>query len=176
MLDWNVIVGVKPGGFLAAEAAMARFGAVERSDIVDILAVKVADADALVGQVEALIESEPGILDAIVGVVPLQHAFDFDGEEDFADNVGRVFRENWRPILKDKQFQIATRRRGYTSEVPRRADRGEKATDIVDELGMWGLGRDDCDYIVTIETLHRRAGMSIWSFLDFQRYEFLDLG
>ncbi len=47
MFDWNVIVGVKPGEFPAAEAAMARFGPMQRSAIVDILTVKVADAEAL---------------------------------------------------------------------------------------------------------------------------------
>lgn len=176
MKDWNVIVGVRDGAFEAAGRAMEPFGQVKRSAIVDVLAMKVADPAALAAQYDALLKHSPRVRDAIVGVVPLTHCFDFDGEEDFANKVQGVIVGRWGPKLKGTKFQILTRRRGYANEVPRKLDRGERENDVVDELGAWGLPRDECDFIITIETLRRRAGLSLWTSEELWRYPFLDLG
>ena len=176
MKGWNVIVGVRDDAFAEAARAMEPLGMVQRSAIVEVLAMKVADPAVLVGQYDALLKRNPRVRDAIVGVVPLTHCFDFDGEEDFANKVQGVIFGRWGPKLKGTKFQILTRRRRYANEVPRKLDPGERENDVVDELGAWGRPRDECDYIITIETLRRRAGLSLWTCDDLWRYPFLDLG
>lgn len=180
MLDWNVVVGVKEDGHQAAQNVMERFGPVQRSGIGNVLTLKVEDPGALVEQIANLFDTEPGVRDVVSGVVPLQYTFDFEGEEDFAEKLAGVVIQNWQPMLKGKRFQFRTHRRGLVSEVPRKPDRWESMNDVVDEFGVRGAPTIDddyvtCDFVITVETLRRRAGLSLWPYEDFKRYSFLDI-
>jgi len=177
--DWNVVVGVKNYSYQTAQNFMERFGPVHRSKIGNVLTLTVEDAAALVQPIADLFDAVPNIRDAVSGLVPLQHTFDFDGEVDFAEKVAEVVSQNWRATLKGTRFHFRTHRRGLVSEVPRKPDRGETMNDVVDEFGVAGAPLVDdwlaCDFVITIETLRRRAGLSLWSYEDFKRYSFLDI-
>jgi len=177
--NWNVVVGVKNNSHQIAENFMERFGPVCRSKIGNVLTLTVKDADAFIKPIADLFDSEPKVRDAVSGLVPLQHTFDFDGEVDFAEKVAGIVSKNWRATLKGTRFQFRTHRRGLVSEVPRKPDRWENMNDVVDEFGVAGAPLLDnwlaCDFVITVETLRRRAGLSLWSYEDFRRYSFLDI-
>ena len=178
MPDWNVILIAKAGRHEAAQSTMQRFGRVERSMIGNVLTATIDDPSAFSAQFAALYDNDPAVRGAIEGAVPLEHTFDFDGEEDFAEKVATVVSENWQETLAGKRFQFRTHRRGLVSEVPRKPDPGEAMDDIVDEFGVVGAPLEydyvTCDFVITLETLHRRAGLSLWTYDDFKRYPFLD--
>ena len=48
-----------------------------------------------------------------------------------------------------------------------------------DEFGVAGASLEydyvTCDFIVTVETLRQRAGLSLWSYEDIKRYSFLNI-
>ena len=179
LLDWNVVVGVKGGDYRAAQLIMARFGPVQRSEIGNVLTLTVENTDAFLEQIADLFHREPKLRGAVTGVVPLKHTFDFKGEEDFAEKLAEIVHRNWHSILKETKFHFRSHRRGLVSEVPRKPDPGENMNDVVDEFGVWGAPLEynytTCDFVITVETLRRRAGVSLWSYEDFKRHSFLDI-
>lgn len=179
MRDWNVVVTVHDRGFTRACQLLDRFGRVERTGFYNVLVMKVADVAAFLEELAGLAEVVPDILEVIARVMPATEAFEFQSAEAF-ETKAREIALQWAPRLADKSFHVRLHRRGFKQALP--SQREERLLDeaLLADLEQAGSpGRiefEDPDFILDVETVGPRAGMSLWAREDLQRYPFLKLG
>jgi hypothetical protein len=88
-------------------------------------------------------------------------------------------RRAWAPLFAGKRFHVRLHRPGLkgilsTPDEERFLD--EALLQALSGAGMLGhIGFDDADFVIHIETIDRRAGLSLWSGDEMQRYPFLSI-
>ncbi len=176
MNDWNVVVTVHEGGFTAACRLLGKFGPVSRTEFFNVLAMRVEDISALLEQLRERVEKEPGILNDIARLVPLRHVFNFQSPETFEEKAAEIV-SGFVPFLADKSFHVRMHRRGFKGRLSSMDEERFLDTRILDALEKEGkpgrMAFDDPDFIITVESVGTRAGLSLWSREELRRYEFL---
>ena len=110
--------------------------------------------------------------------MPAQATFGFKTTAEFRENVRSVARE-WADRIAGRKFHVRLHRRRGDAPVRLSTQNEERYIDdcILDhlrELGQPGrLDFQDSDYVIDIETVDERAGMSLWSRNDLKRFPFL---
>jgi tRNA(Ser,Leu) C12 N-acetylase TAN1 len=86
---------------------------------------------------------------------------------------------NWLPRLQGASFHVRMHRRGFKQAMSSQVEErflDHAMLDALAELGHPGrIIFDDPDMIIDVETVGNRAGLSIWSRADLERYAFLKL-
>jgi tRNA(Ser,Leu) C12 N-acetylase TAN1 len=83
------------------------------------------------------------------------------------------------PELRGKRFHVRIHRRGFKHRI--QSQEAERYLDgvLLNALEMAGaagsIDFEDPDAILAIDTIDRRAGMSLWTREDMERYPFLGL-
>lgn len=179
-MDWNVVVTVRDE-FERAEEELAALGAVSRTEYFNVLVMRVDDREAFLRRLTSLGELMPDFLDRCVArATPARSTFTFQSAEEFEDEAARVIRE-LAPELAGRTFHLRMHRRGFGQELASDQEERELAGAVYDRLDEEGLPRprvtfDDPDAVVVIETVSNRAGISLWTREDLERYPFLDPG
>ena len=110
--------------------------------------------------------------------MPAQATFAFATTGEFREKAGAIARQ-WADRMPGKSFHVRLHRRRGGSPVKLSAQAEERYLDdsILErlrELGEPGrLNFHDPDYVIDIETVGERAGMSLWSRDDLKRFPFL---
>ncbi len=178
MLDWNVVVTVHGDGYRRACALLERFGTIRRTDYYNVLVMKVEDRTAFLGELAALAEAVPDILHVIARIMPASDTFTFQSAEEF-EAKAREIALAWTPELADKSFHVRVHRRGFKSQMS-----SQEEERFLDDVLLSALeqaktpGRltfDDPDVIIDVDTVGQRAGLSLWTREDLNRYPFLKL-
>lgn len=111
---WNVLVTLSEPTFRIARKLLSRWGTLRRTDYHNVEVMAVADPAAFVREFAAAVEQEPGILNAVSHVVPLEHAFTFKDAADF-ERRARELALSYLPKLAGKAFHVRLHRRGLKS-------------------------------------------------------------
>jgi tRNA(Ser,Leu) C12 N-acetylase TAN1 len=112
--------------------------------------------------------------------MPAHVTFAFESVAEFEDKA-RTITHRWTDLLAGKSFHVRVHRRTGETSAKLRSHTEEVLlnTGILQNLSNTGRpGRvkfDDPDYVLDIETVGPRAGMSIWSRDDVRRFPFLQV-
>ena len=177
-MDWNVVASTREEEFVPAVRFLGRWGRVERTDYYNVVVLRVDDRAAFMEELRESIEAQPGILNSVGRVVPADKAFDYQSREEFEEKAWEVVLE-WVPLLAGKSFYVRMHRRGFKKQLSSQEEEQYLAGRLLEELAKRGApGRitfEDPDAIVAIETVGGRAGLSLWTRGDLERYPFLGL-
>ena len=173
---WNVIVTLPEATAGQARRVLRRWGALQRTAHFHVLVMAVADADRFLREFGEAVAETPGILNFIAHVFPAQRAFDFATVEEFEAKAREVALA-WAPLLAGKRFHVRLHRRGLKGVLSTPKEERFLDEALLQALGTADppahIGFDDADCVIHIETVDRRAGMSLWSRADLERYPFL---
>lgn len=178
MRDWNVIATVHPDGYREACHLLMEYGPLKRTDYYNVLVMKVEDRAAFVDVLAARVAEEPGFLNFVSHVVPVERAFDFFSPEEFEAKAGETAL-GFVDRLGGKRFHVRVHRRGFKGSLSTQTE--ERFLDDIllvalEEVGTPGkIAFDETDAILAVETVGNRAGMSLWTREDLERYPFLGL-
>ena len=179
MKDWNVVVTVHKEGFGGALNLLEQLGEVNKTDYFNVLVMRVGNTRALLENLRSRLAQEPGILNDIASLIPLQYLFTFQSPEAFEEKSGEIV-SRWVPLLAGKSFHVRMRRRGFKGRLSSMEEErflDELILSNLDKLGNSGkITFEDPDYIVAVQSIGTKAGLSLWSREDLHRYEFLKLG
>lgn len=178
MHDWNVVITVQEEGYNQARKILERFGPVARTDYFNILLMRVGDHRQLLEQLREEAERDPGRVSALARVMPVLQCFSFQTPAEFEDKARQAV-SAWLPSLAGKSFHLRMHRRGFKGKLSGMQEEKFLDTYLLEALEMAGArGRiafDDPDAIIALETIGPRAGLSLWTREDLQRYPLLHL-
>jgi tRNA(Ser,Leu) C12 N-acetylase TAN1 len=179
-MDWNVVVTTCSGAdaFRLVRDRLCEFGQVSRTDYWNVLVLCVDDVDEFLEDVEALATCNPSFASAISRVMPVTHTFSFQSPEEFEGHACRVARE-WLPRLQGTSFHVRMHRRGFRGRLSSQEEERFLDRFILDGLAanqsQARVDFDDPDCIIAVESVGQRAGMSLWTRVELQRYRLLKL-
>ena len=178
MRDWNVLVSVREGGFNRACKLLREFGAVSPTGFLDLLVMRVDDPGQLLEALTAKAAAEPDTCACLGRVVPIRSAFTFQSSEEF-EAKARDAALGWIPELAGKTFHVRMHRHGFKGRLSSQQEERLLGTTLQETLAKAGTpGRitfKDPDLILAVESLGNRAGLSLWTREQLQRYPFLHL-
>ncbi len=173
---WNVIVTLPEATAPQARRVLRHWGWLHRTGYFHVLVMAVADPDRFLQEFGEAVAATPGILNFIAHVFAAQVAFDFANVTEF-EAKARETALAWAPVLAGKRFHVRLHRRGLkgalsTPDEERFLD--DALLQALDAGGTPGhIGFDDADFVIRVETIDHRAGMSLRSRDDLARYPFL---
>lgn len=178
MRDWNVVVTTEPEGFDEAAGLLAPLGLVDRTDLYNVLVMKVTDVGAFLQELDERCEEDPRLTEVLSRVLPAQRTFDFDSPEGFREGSARLARE-LAPRLAGRSFHVRMHRRGHQAALSSQ-DEEERVAGVVfatlEESGETAsVTFDDPDAILDVETVGDRAGMAVWTRDDLDRHPLLQV-
>lgn len=178
MQDWNVVVSVYDGAYNEARTLLERFGTVSKTDFFNILSMRVPDPRQLMETLRSEFEQDPMTVGSLARVMPVYVTFTFQTPQEFEDKARQAV-TTWIPSLGNKSFHVRMHRRGFKGKISGMEE--EKFLDgfLLGALDLAGTkGRitfDNPDAILAIETIGPRAGLSLWTREELERYPLLHL-
>lgn len=174
--DWNVVVTVHGDNFLRACRLLSQFGDVGRTGYYNVVVLRVPDIRGFLDRLARLAETVPDILEVVARVLPAQVTFEFRDVEDF-ERQAREAALEWLPHLAGKAFYVRLHRRGLKGRLSTPVEERFLDEALLESLETRGepghVSFEDPDAVIDIETVGTRAGMSLWSREDLDRYPFL---
>lgn len=178
--DWNVVITTKTGpeAFHKVRKQLAVFGHLERTDYWNVLVLRVDNVHEFVESVHELATDDQSFASAISRVMPVTETFNFQSPEEFEENACRIA-SHWLPRLRQASFHVRMHRRGFKGRLSSQHEERFLDHFIVDALrneqSDARIDFDDPDYILAVESVGQRAGMSLWNRDHLQRYRLLKL-
>lgn len=178
MQDWNIVATTRDGAFNRAARLLRRFGPVHRTGLYNVVVMRVDDVRRFLEQLRELIERDPEASASFGRIVPATTAFDFQTPEEFEAQAGNVARA-WAAQFAGKKFHVRMHRRGLQGRLSSQDEEHFLDRVLLEELDRTQqtgqISFDDPDFIIAVETVGNRAGLSLWSKEDLQRYPFVKL-
>jgi tRNA(Ser,Leu) C12 N-acetylase TAN1 len=178
-MDWNVVVTAYDWrGVRNARRLLSRHGEVARTEFHNVLVLRVADVAAFLEAISAAAEHDASLRNDISRIMPAQTTFTFATTAEFGEKA-RSIAHQWADRMAGRSFHVRLHRRRGDSPVKLSSQEEERHLDdsILEglrELHQPGrLDFEDPDYVIDIETVGQRAGMSLWSRDDLKRFLFL---
>ena len=176
--DWNVVINVNKGGFNQAFKVLKDFGTISKTEFFNVLVMKVDDIHGMLEALCKQISEDPQFLSFLSRLIPVTKTFIFQSPEEFERNVREIIL-TWVPELEGKGFHVRMHRRGFKGRLSSLEE--EKMLDNilfeslkkVDKPGH--ITFENPDVIIAVETVAHRAGLSLWTHEDLQRYPFIRL-
>lgn len=179
-MDWNVVVTARDDGFDRAEAELRDLGEVARTDYYNVLVLRVEDPDAFLDALDDRGTLIPDLFsDGIARVAPAQRTIEFEDRRSFEEAAAEAAR-SFAPRLAGSSFYVRVHRRGMKRFIA--SDRSERVVadavfDALEEAGeSASVEFDDPDAVLAVETVGRRAGLSVWTREELQERPYLDPG
>jgi tRNA(Ser,Leu) C12 N-acetylase TAN1 len=177
-MEWNVVIAVNVQGFAQAFGALSPFGSVRKTDFYNVLVMEVRDIVCMLEDLREKVAEHRDFLSFLSRLMPVTHAFRFETHEEFRRHAADTVLQ-WIPVLGGAAFHVRMHRRGFKGTMA--SPEEERFLDhvILEALEQAGTpGRvtfDDPDFIIAVETVGQRAGLSLWSREDLLRYPFVRL-
>jgi tRNA(Ser,Leu) C12 N-acetylase TAN1 len=177
MKDWNVIVTVNDRcGYRYARRRLRQFGTIEGTEFHNVLVMHVSEVGALLAALAEMLRDDMSLINDISRLVPAQVTFDFETKEEFESKAGAAIL-GWAHRFAGGTFYIRLHRRGLGDQLISPSEEkllDETLLQRLAEMGRPGrINFDDPDYVIDIETVGNRAGLSLWARDDLRRYPFL---
>lgn len=179
-MDWNAVAIPGERCFGAARRFLQAFGKVQRSSYLNVLAIETADPPrAFLEALAAELERDPTRRDLLVRVAPCEETFGFQDPAEFDQRAREAGLRHVERLL-GRSFHVRIHRRGFKKDFDRLAREralGEALLDATVERGQGGrISYQDPDAVVAIETIDGRAGLSVWTREDMERFPLLKPG
>ena len=178
MHDWNVVITVQEDGYNQARKLLERFGQVTRTDYFNILVMRIDDHRRFLDLLREEAGRDPESVSPLARVMPVLQCFTFQTPAEFEDKARQAV-SAWLPSLGGKSFHLRMHRRGFKGKLSGMQEEKFLDTYLLEALEMAGrkgrIAFDDPDAIIALETLGPRAGLSLWTREDLQRYPLLHL-
>jgi tRNA(Ser,Leu) C12 N-acetylase TAN1 len=175
MEDWNVVATSRIGRFDDARKLLGKLGPVHRTGFYNVLVMRCDDVDRFLSDLLGLLAAEAG---AVAHVRPARTTFGFRTPEEFEELSRRVALA-WAPRVIGQRFHVRMHRRGFRGRLLSQHEEHVLDDELLDALGRAGepgsLSFEDPDAILAIDTVGDRAGLSLWTRAELQRYPFLGL-
>ena len=178
MQDWNVIVTLfhELGAYRRARAILRRLGEIDSTEFHNVLIMRVENVDEFLEAFLDKVTAEPGIMNDISRVTPLKDTFDFQSAQDF-ETKSRAIALSLLPRLHNCAFHVRLHRRGMGKALNSHQEErflDEALLAALEEARAPGrISFEDPDIIIDVETAGDRAGLSLWTRDDLERYPFL---
>lgn len=177
MKDWNVVVTVPEHVYNKSRGFLRQLGDVDRTGFYNVLTMEVPDIAWFLGKLADRIGASPDAAELISHLSPAQQTFDFDRPEEFEEQITRTAK-TWLPELAGRSFHVRMHRRGFKGRLDSRREEQLLGRYLMDELQARGtpatIDFEDPDVVIAVDTVHHRAGMSLWTREDLERYPWLD--
>ena len=178
MNDWNVVITVYEDGYNLARKMLERYGKVGRTDYFNILVMQSADAKGLLDTLQEEAIRDPDGIMPFARVMPVVQTFTFQTPGEF-EGKARQAVWTWLPALGGKSFHLRMHRRGFKGRLSSMDEERFLDTYLLEALEMAGtrgeITFDDPDAILALETVGPRAGLSLWTREELERYPLLHL-
>jgi tRNA(Ser,Leu) C12 N-acetylase TAN1 len=178
-MDWNVVVTAYDWrGLRTTRRLLSRYGEVARTEFHNVLVLKVADVAAFLEAITAAAAHDVSMRNDISRIMPAQATFAFATTAEFQERARTIARQ-WADRMGGSSFHVRLHRRRGDAPVRLSAQAEERSLndsilERLRELGQPGrIDFQDPDYVIDIETVGQRAGMSLWSRDDLKRFPFL---
>jgi len=176
MEDWNVVVTVNEDGYRRVRRMLEPYGAIAPTGYYNVMVMQVADPAGMMEQLAERIEDSPGLMNDLSRVVPATHNFNFQNAQEFEEQARAIVLQ-WLGQLGGSKFHVRLHRRGFKGTLSSPHEErflDEAILDGLQDLNTPGrIGFDDPDAVIDTETVGNRAGISLWTSEDLQRFEFL---
>jgi hypothetical protein len=176
MEDWNVVVTVRDHQYTRSWNLLQAMGSVRRTAFHNVLVMSVVDLGGFLDTLGQRWAADPRLNACMSRVAPCMFTFDFSAIDVFDTNA-RALAARLASQLADGSFHVRLHRRGLKDELPSHAVERQISTAVLDALSAAGgtatISFDDPDAVIDVETVGRRAGLSIWTRGELQRYPFL---
>lgn len=168
-----MVVSVSPQHYHQAMKLLKEFGEVQRTGFFNIVVMRVADVDAFLDQLHRLVGELPLNRLLVSRVMPITTGFTFQDPQAFEEKARQAV-AGWVPQLRDKSFHVRMRRRGFKGRLSSLDEEQFLDHFLTEQVKMAGgechIDFDDPDFIIAVETVGQRAGVSLWGREQLQRY------
>ena len=175
-LDWNVVVSVRERGFAMAFDILREYGAVARTGYYNVLVMKVVSPAGLLAKLEKRLQVNSDLMTYISRIAPAAETFDFATPQEFEERAREAV-TRFVPQLAGKSFHVRMHRRGSKRELSSIVVERYLSQYVLGALNEAGTSGTICfndpDAVIDLETVDHRAGLSLWTRDDVQRYPFL---
>jgi tRNA(Ser,Leu) C12 N-acetylase TAN1 len=177
MNAWNVVITVNDSeGFRRARREFQRFGEVASTEYHNVLVLRVPDVPRFVEQFKTILEGDKSLINCISRVAPAVFAFDFTAPGEFRSKARGIVL-GWMAILCGRSFHVRMHRRGLKKELPSPGVEqflGDTIPSGTKEGGQpSGIDFAGPDYVIDVETIGNRAGITLWNRGDLHRFPIL---
>ena len=176
MEDWNVVVTATADAWKPARRFVARFGSVARSDFYNVILLRVDDVDWFLPHFATAVSDGGTAAHGIAHVFPARTAFPFTTPEEF-EAKARAAVVALAPQLAGKRFHVRMHRRGFKGRISSHDEERLLDTAILEAIAAAGtpgrIGFDEPDAVIDVESVGNRAGLSLWTREEMERYPFL---
>lgn len=173
---WNVVVSVREHAYRAARRLLRPFGAIDRTDYYNILALEVADVKQFLEALRQTGEADPNALACLARVIPATHTFQFQTADEFGAHA-KAAAADFVPQLAGKRFYVRMHRRGFRGTLSSQHEEQFLDHFLLESLKQSGSPGEitfaDPDAVVAVETIGQWAGLSLWTREERERYPFL---
>jgi len=178
MNDWNVVVTVYEGGYNQARRVLEPLGPVAKSDFFNVLLMRVPEPRQLLDALTERAATEPATVMALARVMPVVLTFSFQSPMEFEEKARNAVTA-WLPSLEGKRFHLRMHRRGFKGRLSSMDEERFLDTYLLEALQQAGqparISFENPEAIIAVETIGPRAGLSLWTKEDLQRYPLLHL-
>lgn len=178
MHDWNVVVTIHERHFHQAMELLKTFGRPGKTDYFNVLVMKVDDIAQFLEHMNRTLRATPSLETVVSRIMPVSLDFDFQTPAEFEAQARQAV-EPWVVQLAGTRFHVRMHRRGFKGRLSSQNEErflDQFLMEKLDEQGATGrIDFDDPDYIIDIETVGQRAGITLWTREQRLRYPFLKL-
>lgn len=177
--EWNVIVTAREEAYERTYTLLGRFSPIAKTGYINILVMRVDDFRDFFEKIMEEIGKDPGILRYVISrIAPVQQTFEFEEKDDLRKKGGEIVL-GWLDRIENRSFHVRMHRRGLKGKMNSREEEeliGKAVTELLQSKDKrCTVDFEDPDLIIDIETLEHRAGISLWTREEMQKYPFLRL-
>lgn len=178
MLDWNVVVTTHEHRYRQARAFLAPLGELHDSGFYNVLVMRVEQPQDFLVRLERHVEAFPEAAASLARVLPVTETFRYQTPEEFELKATAAVRA-WLGKLAGSRFHVRMHRRGFKGKLSSLEEEHFLDHLVIEALSRQGkeavVDFDDPDWILAIDTVAQRAGLSLWSRDALRRYPLLKL-
>ena len=178
MLDWNVVVTAHEHRYRHARELLAPMGELCDTDFYNVLVMRVAEPQGFLATLDHRLQAFPEAASSLARVLPVTETFSYQTPQEFELKAAVAVRA-WLAQLAGTRFHVRMHRRGFKGRLSSLEEEHLLDHLLIEELTQEGkeghIDFADPDWILAIDTVAQRAGLSLWSREELQRYPLLKL-
>lgn len=178
MLDWNVVVTTHERRYRHARAFLMQLGTISDTDFYNVLVMRVEEPARFLEIIEHELVTHSDDRAALARVLPVTEGFLFQSPQEFERKAVDVA-QGMVKQASGSRFHVRMHRRGFKGRLSSQEEEHFLDHYLLGALREQGIeGRIDFadpDWILALDTVGQRAGLSLWHREQMQRYPLLKL-